>query len=239
MIWQIDNATQIAAHNFPLHIYASAPLNPTQLPWPKLDLSNRSQWGSRILPGDTFPPQRPLQCSPDEIIKEFQAGHYLQALALTVCWGGMSRASQYIYRLLIGPLPAALQDRLHYSLQNIYNALDQCSQSIQQTQDIQQSWNLLTTELQWSSVITSKTLHFLCRALGFNQDPAVPIDNDVILKYVWPGFRIGIPPAQRPHDWNGNDFAAYSRYMTAIIEWAKARNWTTTQVEATVYAENG
>ena len=111
----------------------------------------------------------------------------------------------------------------------------------QQTDSIQESWNLLTNGLLWTPVMTSKILHFLCRALGFNQDPPVPIDNKVIRQYVWPGFRIGIPPGQRPQDWKGNKtdtFAAYCRYMTAMIEWAQARQWTTTEVETTIYDEN-
>ena len=88
--------------------------------------------------------------------------------------------------------------------------------------------------------MASKTLYFLCRGLfglGY-QDPPVPIDGAVIRGYVWPGFRIGIPPAQRPQDWSGDSFVAYCRYMTAIIEWAQLRSWTTTQVQATIFEEN-
>lgn len=94
--------------------------------------------------------------------------------------------------------------------------------------------------MNWTSVMTLKTLHFLCRALfGFNyQDPPVPIDGKVIRGYVWPGFRIGIPPPQRPQDWEGDSFAAYCRYMTAVLEWARKKNWTTTQVQATIFEEN-
>jgi hypothetical protein len=138
----------------------------------------------------------------------------------------MFRANQYIYR--------------QHLLQDIHGTLDQCAQSISRTNSIQQSWDLLTNRLQWTNVITSKTLHFLCRALGFNENPPVPIDGGVILKYVWPGFRIGIPPAQRPGDWEGNTFTAYCRYMTAILAWAQMKQppWTTTEVEATIYEEH-
>jgi hypothetical protein len=86
--------------------------------------------------------------------------------------------------------------------------------------------------------MASKTLHFLCRALGFVKDAPVPIDNAVILTYVWPGFRINIPPSKRPHDWGGKTFAAYCRYMTAILEWADMKGWTTSELEATIFAEN-
>jgi hypothetical protein len=75
-------------------------------------------------------------------------------------------------------------------------------------------------------------------ALGIEQDPPVPIDGGVILTYVWPGFRVGIPPGQRPRGWDGDSFEAYSRYMTAILEWARLKQWTTTEVEATIYLEN-
>lgn len=216
MIWHIDNTTQIAARSFPFIIYANAPL-------PQDQGGNffPSSWTSKIRPTDAFP-SPPLTCSPNQIIAEFQAQRYLQALAFTICWGGMWRRNQNIYS---------------HALQYIYDVLDQCAQSIRQTQDIQQSWDLLTNQLLWSNVMASKALHFLCRALG-QVDPPVAIDNAVILDKVWPAFRIGVPPKQRPQDWDGNSFSAYSRYMTAIIEWAHMKNWTTTEVECTIYAEN-
>ena len=86
--------------------------------------------------------------------------------------------------------------------------------------------------------MTSKTLHFLCRALGFQHDVPVPIDNKVILNRVWPRFKNGIPPSQCPQGWKGNTFPAYCRYMTAIIEWANMKGWTTTELEPTIFAEN-
>jgi hypothetical protein len=73
---------------------------------------------------------------------------------------------------------------------------------------------------------------------GLDQDSPVPIDNAVILQCVWPGFRIGIPPGRRPQDWAGKTFAAYCRYMTAVLEWADMKRWTATQLEATIFAEN-
>lgn len=92
MIWQIDNATQIAALSFPFTIYANA-----ALPQDQGGNFDPSSWISKIRPTDTFPPP-PLRCSPSQIIAEFQAQHYLQALAFTICWGGMWRTNQDIYR---------------------------------------------------------------------------------------------------------------------------------------------
>jgi hypothetical protein len=222
MIWQTDGATQIAAQKFPIPIHSGTPL-PQE---PGISFYP-STWRQHLRANDSFLP--PLHsCNPSEIIAEFAAGHYLQGLARTISWGTMTRTKgRYIYR--------------QHQLQHIHNVVDQCAHSIQQTQSIQRSWSLLTDVTQglnWSNVMASKTLHFLCRALGFHQDPPVPIDEAVILNYVWPGFRIGIPPGQRPAGWSGNNFTAYCRYVTAILEWARMRNWTTTEVETTIYAEN-
>jgi hypothetical protein len=232
MIWQIDNATQVAAKNFPLPIYSASPL--PQDPGGTFDPQT---WQCHLRPGDVFP-SGSVMATPELTIAEFQAAHYLPALALTIAWGGMARTKNlYIYR--------------DHPLQVIHDSLESCAKSIQQTDSIQRSWNVLTEELRWTNVITAKVLHFLCRAFGFEEDPPVPIDNEVIVKYVWPGFRIGIPPARRPLEWEGKlftgkkenkvthyAFAAYCRYMTAVIEWAKVRQWTTTQLEATIFAEN-
>jgi hypothetical protein len=218
--WSPDKDTLTAAQNFPIPIHATTPL-PQQ---PATTIFNPASWRQQIRPGDSFPPGASSYTTPAMIVTEFQAGHYLPALALTIHWGTMTRKKPEIYR---NHLP-----------QHIHNTLDQCAQFIQRTQDVQQAWNALTNGLQWSNVITSKTLHFLCRALKFTQDPPVPIDGGVILDYVWPGFRIQIPPSQRPQPWSGNSYAAYSKYMTAVLEWANARKWTTTELEATIYEEN-
>jgi hypothetical protein len=174
------------------------------------------------MPGQIFA-SNIMICSPTLIIDEFKAKNYLRAVALATSWGSMGRTQRYIYR---------------NNLQQIHDAFVQCVQSIHQTGSIQQSWGLLITGLQWSPVITSKTLHFLCRALGHIQNPPVPIDNAVILNKVWPRFKNGIPHNQQPQDWKGNSFAAYCRYMTAVVEWANAKGWTTTELEPTIFAEN-
>jgi hypothetical protein len=86
--------------------------------------------------------------------------------------------------------------------------------------------------------MASKALHFLSRALfPHDRHPPVPIDGAIIRKRVWWCFRHGIPPQRRPQDWDADDLEAYHRYMTAILTWAEARNWTTTELEATIYHE--
>lgn len=219
MNWQPDSGTKAAARKFPLPIYAVNPIDQY-----KGHPIKAADWQSHLRPGDVFLSGN-LICSPSQIIEEFKGAHYLQAIALTICWGNMGRTkNRCIYR--------------KHDLQGMHNTLLQCAQSIRQTESIQQSWDLLINGLLWTPVMASKTLHFLSRALGFAQYPPVPIDNAVILRYVWPGFRIGIPPSQRPQDWQGKTFAAYCRYLTAIVEWADMKGWTTTQLEATIFAEN-
>jgi len=221
MHWPVDAQTRLAAQNFPLPIQA-------QQPAPQ-DVGrgfDPTRWMRHLRPGvDQFPPSPAggYRADPESIIAEFQAAHYLQGLALTVSWGTMARTKQHVYG--------------QHQLQHIHDTLSQCAESITETQSIQQSWDMLVMGLGWTSVMTSKALHFLCRALGHNNDPPVPIDGEVIRNKVWPAFKNRINQGLRPRNWDGNSFDAYCRYMTAILEWARARNWTTTQMESTIWDE--
>jgi hypothetical protein len=223
MDWPIDKTPRSAANDFPLSIAALQPSS--QYDGKKC---NPAGWQDCLRKIDTFP-QTPAGLNPDspsQIISEFKSGHYLPALALTISWGGMWRTKQRIYA--------------GHDLDYIHRTLEQCAQSISGTSSIRQAWQLLTGEppgLKWSSVMTSKTLHFLSRALDFTQRPPVPVDGEVVRQGVWPKFRDGVPADRRPQNWNGDTFEAYGRYMTAIIAWAEKKNWTTTETEATIFAE--
>jgi hypothetical protein len=150
------------------------------------------------------------------------------AVAMTVSWGRMRKQAP-IY-----------DDR---NLPDIERALKQCAKSIQETNEAQDAWLILTgnqrQHLGWSAVMASKTLHFLSRALPdpVGQSPPVPRDGKVSLCYVWPGWIAHVPPPQRPQNWKENTFEAYNRYMTAILVWAGQRHWTTTQIETTIFHE--
>lgn len=126
------------------------------------------------------------------------------------------------------------------SLETIASVLRTSASSIRKTRSIAVAWQMLTGrgrgQLGWSPVLASKTLHFLCRALGFEQSPPVAIDNAVILGRVWPAWRDMVPADSLPGDWKGGTWDAYLRYMTAISIWAKARGCTTTEMEAGVFA---
>jgi len=129
--------------------------------------------------------------------------------------------------------------RTSETIEQIERTLGDSARSIQASQSIEDSWKMLTEMegLRWSAVMASKTLHFLCRSLGFEQNPPVALDNAVIRRKCWVRFYYSIAGVPHPDDWQGNSFTAYCRYMTAIITWANQRNWTTTQMEATIFRE--
>jgi hypothetical protein len=122
-------------------------------------------------------------------------------------------------------------------LETIEAALHECAHSIRRSESISGSWDILRVQLSWTSVLISKTLHFLSLSLGFDHDPPVPIDGAVVRQRVWPIFRDSVPVRERPRNWEGDTFEAYSRYMTAILVWANQRHWSTAEVERTICLE--
>jgi hypothetical protein len=178
-----------------------------------------------------YPEQRGhLLCSPDNIIRCFRDGKVLEALALTVAWGTMVRTQEKIYTK---------------SKPEIERTLLECLRLTEETNSVEDPWNLLVNDLHWSAVIASKCLHFLARSLGYETNPPVPIDNAVILKQVWPKFKRMIKGQRTPDDppvcqrWRSRDASwdPYNRYMTAIVCWSGLKAWTTTELENTVFKE--
>lgn len=115
--------------------------------------------------------------------------------------------------------------------------------TIKQTESIEGAWQILTgsgtEELDWSAVMSSKFLHFLCRSMGFEQNPPVPIDNAVMRNRVWPVFKKTCAKNSRPKGWRGDSFEAYCRYMSAVVAWSEIRNWSTTQLECSLFSKFG
>ena len=220
--WPIDQQTARAATDYPLAIKGNAPASQFGG-----CLTSAETWNDRVVQPSAWP-DTPLWSSPGEIIKQFTDQRYTQALALVVSWGGMGRRSKHIYG-----------ERERQTIEQIDRTLCCCVHSIRELNSIAIPWRMLTGsepgQLGWSAVITSKTLHFLCRSLGFSQNPPVAIDGLVIREKVWPAFRNSISVGQCLGNWKGNSFEAYSRYMTAILTWATQRNWTTTEMEATIF----
>jgi hypothetical protein len=218
--WKLDTLTQNVAEKY-------CPIGKSTLPaaqFPGYNFNPNSDiWRRRIRANDVYCITTG-KSSPEEIINAFKNEQYLQGLALTVSWGGMARARPYN----------------RYCLTTIDNALRRCATDIHETNSMVNSWQILTNQpLQWSAIMASKTLHFLCRALGVEDHPPVVIDRVMRGQQVWGRFQGHFEknclPCERPHNWEGNAFEAYSRYMTAILVWAKKLNWSTTQVEVTLY----
>jgi hypothetical protein len=220
MHWDLDQNTLTTANKFPLNIHFSTPVNQFGgYPFNPQNLENR------ILRRNQWPLCQPIS-SPENIIIAFRQHSYLEGLAMVVIWGQMRRTVRYIYGS---------------NLQDINYWLCKSNESIQKTESITEAWNNLTVKLNWTSVITSKVLHFICRSLGFEEDPPVPIDNWIIRNRVWTDWQDSLKKSNediiRLKNWNQNSLGAYQRYMTAIITWAARRKWTTTQMESTLFAQ--
>ena len=89
--WRQDHLTRTAARDFPLPFRGRDPA-------PQYDghTFRTNNWRHRILDSDAFLGEI-ITCSPSAIIRHFQAEQDLAGLALVVSWGGMARASRYIY----------------------------------------------------------------------------------------------------------------------------------------------
>jgi hypothetical protein len=203
---------------------------------------NINTWVDRIL-NENFPEsiindEGHLICSPDNIIGCIGENLLLESLVLTIGWGSMWRRKRYIYG--------------DFDLIYIQEILNETIHLILEANSIEPAWEMLSENLNWSNVMISKYLHFLCRAYDFSFNPPVPIDNAVAIKIIWPAFlhmveQHNIPqhlvdanPSQ-PRNWNNKDsqWKAYNRYMTVISCWAAIKGWTTTQIECTLFEEFG
>jgi hypothetical protein len=216
MHWNIDQPTAQAAAKYPIRIKHNSPIGPFN----GRNFNTRS-WNHRVTQPATW--HGVLRSDPDQIIQQFRNQRYTQGLAMVVSWGTMWRQPDAIWG-----------DR---KLETIEAVLHDCAQSIRKSESVADSWRMLREQLWWTSVLISKTLHFICVSMGFDHDPPVPIDGAVIRQRVWPAFRDSIPFAQRPRSWDGDTFEAYSRYMTAILEWARQTQWSTAEVERTISLE--
>jgi hypothetical protein len=157
--------------------------------------------------------------SPENIINAFKSNKLLEGLALVKLWGGMARTRKYIYSK---------------NLETIEKTLQGAQKSIIDSNNITLAWNLLQNELNWSIVMTSKTLHFLARSLDYEENPPVPLDRYAILKHVWPTLTKSYDKRDRPQPWHiGLD--GYKRYMTFINYFANESGWNNTQYEATLF----
>lgn len=186
LLWRIDTRTEEAALRYPIQIKAATPA--WQFGEDGVDCGfHTASWNNRVVQPAQWPSD-PVKCSPGQIMAEFQRSHYTQALAMIACWGLMWRQPKAIWG--------------ERKVESIEETLKACARSIQETNSIETAWTVLTGsqegQLGWTAVITSKTLHFLCRSMGFEENPPAAIDGRVIRDAVWPAFRDSIPVNERP-----------------------------------------
>ena len=173
---------------------------------------------------------RSTKSSPGNIIAEMSKGNYMLALDMVISWGGMDRTINHIYT-------TSSSWRNSPTGRNINTEISSMISDIKSTHNIANSWNLCRENLGWSSVITSKFLHFLYRSI-YPSDVEVPVayDNAKIKKclaadfYASTGVRLFPAVGVR-------SYSEYECYLSAIFEWRKILGWaTTTDVEATIFA---
>lgn len=197
-----------------------------------------AHWAAAGRLGPGFPPAYvlPAGCvlsSPSNIVKCFTAGLHLEAIALTTVWGLMTKTTPKIY--------AAGSPAVTAGVAAVSTLL---GTPVVHAAAIAAGFATLTgAPLNWSPIMTSKVLHFLARACAHLSDPPVPFDRAVSVGCVWPAFlnamralppRLG-PGVPVPKQWT-LDWSGYQRYMTAITTWSAAAGWTTTDIEATIFA---
>jgi len=230
MLWDHDRITAYWANQAPIPIKL-----PVQPQYDGLDYRLRESTWVKHIRKSSFPeycryPNQPesLLCSPENIIRCFQDDLVLEALVLVVAWGRMTRSKGNIYQK---------------SNLIIEEALLECIQLTKEKNSVEDAWKLLSKRLDWGFVITSKSLHFLARSLGYETNPPVPLDNKVFLGEVWPTFvkqissHVNPSGYPKPEPWwdKSASWGGYNRYMTAINCWADERGWTTTQLECTLF----
>ena len=146
MKWLIDDATSRAAIKYPIPIKHSTPIGPFNG-----RTFDTSSWNRRVIQPATW--HGVLRSDPQQIIQQFRNQRYTQGLAMVASWGTMWRQPDAIWG---GRKPEIIEQ-----------VLRDCAESIRKTESIADSWQLLRDQLRWSSVLISKTLHFLCRSLSF------------------------------------------------------------------------
>ncbi|MFA5779417.1 MAG: hypothetical protein WC947_04720 [Elusimicrobiota bacterium] len=171
--------------------------------------------------------------NPCNIIRCFDQDYYLQGMVLVIIWGNMRRKTNEVFNP---------KNKPRNENENIQNILKEAKKKIVVDCPIDDAWYLLEKNLGWRNVFISKVLHFLSRSAGFVNNPPVPIDNAIIFDRVWQNFIRRVEEKKKagdkhdkPKSWNSGGICGYLRYMTLINIWAKQKNWSTTDIETTLY----
>lgn len=240
LIWNTDAPTQYWAQTCILPLRSTDP-RPQDPGHNVSEAKLRDEFGLDAFPACCSNDVKPgyVVCGPDEVIACFRGNHDLHAVALVAAWGGMRR-------------PAPLNRILARGTEAITSGVSDARQALIDASngntDAQDAWEALTGPAdqspRWTHVMTSKTLHFLCRSLGID-DPPLPIDNAAAIEGARRRFTSDVQQARdaenhlhpAPGSWNTDthDWEPFSRYMTAIRTWAAARDWSAGDFEQTMF----
>ncbi len=196
---------------------------------------NARNWKHRItspdFPAFCYVNEYQIARNPQTITQCFREELMLEGLALTVGWGKMWRKHDTVYRIPLYEIDAVLRS---------------CATSLEQTSSVEHAWKLCIDKLHWTDTMTSKTLHFIARSQGYEINSGVAIDSKMRTKFAGhydkhieaqlniSSRTLGIWSDMSSAE---SSWTSYNRYMTAICCLAEMKNWTTTEVEATIFQD--
>lgn len=209
------------------------------------------KWSPRLLrrkfPHFCYDNNIRLRPTPANIVRCLATKRFvLEGVALTSRWGRMDerspfgRALRKIYALRHENEPERGRlEQIRSELTIVGRILDSSALGSPQ---LEKCWAHLVKKLDWSPVMTSKILHFLCRSRGIRDNPPVAIDNACMRTWLW---KQHLEPRIRqvsrnenmrpPKPWTGDSWQAYNRYFTWMLVWSSTLGWTTTEVETTLF----
>jgi len=175
--------------------------------------------------------------SPVSILRSMRESDYIGFVVRVGVWGGMipgplGSPFKMIFQVKWTSAPEASR------IKAIERAIERIDLSLSKDSpgSLQVHWELLTRDLKWSSVITSKALHFIYRKHGYNDSCPVPVDNAMCRKWLWPQFQ-NVLDSAKLKSINGHSFNAYLRYLSAIRGWADAYGWSMSEMECALFGK--
>ena len=175
--------------------------------------------------------------SPVSILRSIRESDYIGFVVRVGVWGGM----------IPGPLGAPFKMIFQTKWKStpevsrinaIESAIERIDLSLSKDSpgSLQVHWEWLIRDLKWSSVISSKVLHFIYRRHGYNDSCPVPVDNAMCRRWLWPQFMNALDYA-KTKSINGHSFNAYVRYLSAIRGWADAYEWSMSEMECALFGK--
>jgi hypothetical protein len=178
-----------------------------------------------------------LNSSPASILHSCEESRYIEFVVKVGVWGGMipgplGKPFEMIFQTKWRNVPEI--SRLH-AIESAIKRID-LSLSKNAPDSLQMHWKLLIEDLKWTSVISSKVLHFIYRRHGYNDICPVPVDNAMCRKWLWPRFQKALGDS-KVKSVNGHSFSAYLRYLSAIRGWADAYGWSMSEMECALFGK--